>query len=193
MEEEFEQQVITPNLLFRGQPTQFLEENRDNTNGEGLDMMTWRFRYLKKCRENVRKRWLNGYLPALQERIKARSTAKREATMNKGAIALLKDSTKNRDNWKIGRIIEPIIAKDNVTRGYRILTGNGYIIERPLHLVCDLEIGGECDLDSANGATRENPEDGNEQDRPVNRTRRQASRVATERLVGVIAKENEED
>ena len=80
-------------------------------------MMTRRFRYLKKCRENVRKRWLNEYLRALQERINAGSTAKREATMNKGAIVLLKDSTKNRANWMIGQIIEPIVGKDNVTRG----------------------------------------------------------------------------
>ena len=33
------QPVITPHLLLRGQPTQFLEENWDNTDSEGLDMM----------------------------------------------------------------------------------------------------------------------------------------------------------
>ena len=194
MEEEFEQAVITPNLLLRGQPAHFLEENRDNNDDEGLDAMTRRFRYLKKCRENVRKRWLNEYLRALQERINAGSTAKHDATMNKGAIVLLKDSTKNRANWKIGRIVEPIVGKDNVTRGYKILTGKGYVIERPLQLVCDLEISCDCDFDSANGAARENPDDGgNKQGRLVNRPGRQASRVATDRLVGVIANENEED
>ena len=181
MEEEFEQAVITPNLLLRGQPAHFLEENRDNNDDEGLDAMTRRFRYLKKCR-------------ALQERINAGSTAKHDATMNKGAIVLLKDSTKNRANWKIGRIVEPIVGKDNVTRGYKILTGKGYVIERPLQLVCDLEISCDCDFDSANGAARENPDDGgNKQGRLVNRPGRQASRVATDRLVGVIANENEED
>lgn len=51
----------------------------------------------------VRKRWLNEYLPALQERVNAGSKAKHEAAMNKGVIVLLKDSTKSRANWKIGR------------------------------------------------------------------------------------------
>ena len=194
MEEEFEQPVITPNLLLRGQSAHFLEENSDNTDGEGLDVMTRRFRYLKKCRENVRKRWLNEYLRALQERINAGSTAKHEVTMNKGAIVLLKDSTKNRANWKIRRIFEPIVGKDSVTRGYKILTSNGYIIERPLQLVCDLEISCECDFHSANGAARENPDDGgNKQGRLENRPGRQASHVAMDRLVGVIANKNQEE
>ena len=92
--------------------------------------------------ENVRKRWLNECLPALQERINAGSKAKQEATMDKGAIVLLKDSS-SREHWKIGRIIDKIVGNDGVTRGYKILTGNRYIVERPLLLVCDCEIGGE--------------------------------------------------
>ena len=36
----------------------------------------------------------------------------------------------------------PIVGKDGVTRGYKILTGCGYVIERPQQLVCDLEISG---------------------------------------------------
>ena len=62
--------------------------------------------------------------------------------MDKGANVLLKDSS-SREHWKIGRIIDKIVGKDGVTRGYKILTGNRYIVERPLLLVCDCEIGGE--------------------------------------------------
>lgn len=59
-------------------------------------------------------------------------------------IVLLKDSTKSRAHWKIGRIIDQIVGKDGVTRGYKILTGiNRNVVERPLPLVCDFEIGGE--------------------------------------------------
>jgi len=150
-EEEFEQPVITPNLLLRGQTAHSLEENSYNSDGEGLREMTRRLRYLSKCRDNVRKRWRNEYLRTLQEGINAGSTAKHEATRNKGAIVLLKDLTKNRANWKIRRIIELIVGKDGVTKGYKILTGNWCIVERPLQLVCDLEIGGECDLDLVDG------------------------------------------
>ena len=73
--------------------------------------------------------------------------------MDKGAIVLLKDSMKSRAYWKIGRIIDQIVVKD-VTRGYKILTGNRSVVERPLLLVCDFEIGGECESNSADGVSR---------------------------------------
>ena len=92
--EEFGQPVITPNLLLREQLAHFLEENSDNTDGDEVEEMTRRLRYLKKCRDNVRKRWLNEYLCALQERINAGAKVKHEAAMKKGEILLLKDSTK---------------------------------------------------------------------------------------------------
>ena len=45
---------------------------------------------------------------------------------------LLEDSTKSKANWKIERIIDQIVGKDGVTRGYRILAGNRCVVERPL-------------------------------------------------------------
>ena len=75
--------------------------------------------------------------------------------MEKGAIVLLKDSTKSRTHWKIGRIIDQIVGKDGVTRGYKILTGNRYVVERPLLLVCDFEMGGECESNSADCVSRD--------------------------------------
>ena len=42
----------------------------------------------------------------------------------------------------VGRIINPIVGKDGVTRGYKILTGSKYIINKPQQFVFDLEIGG---------------------------------------------------
>ena len=184
--EEFGQPVISPNLLLCEQLAHFLEENSDNTDGDEVEEMTRRLRYLKKCRDNVRKRWLNEYLCTLQERINAEAKVKHEATM-KGEILLLKDSTENRANWKIGRVVDPIVGKDDVTRECKILTGSGYVVERPLQLVCDLEIGGECDPDSGDGDAGEIAK------RSVNRAGREGRRTARNRLVGVIANENEED
>ena len=54
-----------------------------------------------------------------------------------GKVVLLKEDIKNRAQWKIGRVIGKIISIDGVTRGLKIKLGNGYIIERPLQLVCD--------------------------------------------------------
>ena len=112
--------------------------------------------------------------------------------MRKGLLVLLKDSTKHRANWRVGRIVDPIIGKDGVTRGYRILIGNGYTVERPFQLICDLEIGGaNGDCDSAGGTTAEDRE--HQEQRPTTRPRREARQTAENRLVGVVANENEED
>ena len=36
-----------------------------------------------------------------------------------------------------------ITGKDGTVRGLKLKQGNGYMVERPLQLVCDLEVGGE--------------------------------------------------
>ena len=38
---------------------------------------------------------------------------------------LLKDMIKNKANWKIGRVVNPIVGKDGVTRGYKLLLAMG--------------------------------------------------------------------
>ena len=172
--EEFEMPVITPNLLFRWQPARFLEENGENMS-EGEEMTRW-LRYLK-CRDNVRKRWLDEYLRALQERFNTHSTPTHEATITKGSLVLLKDTTKNKANWKIGRVVNPIVG-------------------RPLHLLCDLEIS-ETSHDSGTSVedaehSSDIIETGANQRRPQ-RPEREARRTAMNRLVGVIANENEKD
>lgn len=116
---DFEQPVITPNLLLCGQPARFLEEDTVDASDK-REKMTRRLRYLKACRESVRKRWLNEYLRALQERFNTGSAGKEQMMMNKGSLVLIKDTTKNRANWRIGRIVDSIIGKDGVTRGYKI-------------------------------------------------------------------------
>lgn len=78
-----------------------------------------------------------------------------------------------------------------ITRGYKILTGSGYILERPLQLVCDLEIGAEYEGD-AEEDTDVPRDDENVQQRPGSRRVREASHTAMNRLVGVAANENEE-
>lgn len=36
-----------------------------------------------------------------------------------------------------------VTGKDGKVRGLNLKQGNGYVVKRPLELVCDLEIGGE--------------------------------------------------
>ncbi len=51
--EEFEKPVITPNLLLRGQPATFLEEDVEAMDEKAA--VTKRMRYLKVCREHLKK------------------------------------------------------------------------------------------------------------------------------------------
>lgn len=182
--------MITPNPLLRGQPARFLEE--DTVDASDKREMTRRLRYLKACREHVRKRWLNEYLRALQERFNTGSAGKEQMMMNKGSLVLIKDTTKNRANWRIGRIVDSIIGKDGVTRGYKIRTGKGYVVERPLQLIADLEISG--DSDDPNKSVDDAGGDNASQDQSAMcRPARQVKIAAVNRLVGVIADENEDD
>lgn len=50
--------------------------------------------------------------------------------LKKGLLVLIKDTTKNKVNWKVGCIINLIVGKDGVIRGYKIVIGSGYVIER---------------------------------------------------------------
>ena len=60
-----------------------------------------------------------------------------------GRVVLIKDSVKVKGMWRLGRVEGSIVGKDGVTRGYQVRTGYGYIVERPLQLIQDLEFGGE--------------------------------------------------
>ena len=146
---------------------------------------------MKTCRDKVRKRWLNEYLHALQECFDSRPEARHGTIcLKKNSLVLIKGTTKNKANWKVGRIINPIVGKDGVTRGYKILTGSGYDIERPQQLVCNLEIGGAGNDSSPSGGNAGLSCD--VQQSPAVRVRREARHTAADRLVGIMANENEE-
>ena len=40
--------------------------------------------------------------------------------LRKGVLVLIKDSIKNRANWRVGCMVDSIVGKDIVTRGYKI-------------------------------------------------------------------------
>ena len=56
---------------------------------------------------------------------------------------MLKGETKDKAMWKLGRVVSKITSKDGRVRGLKLKQGNGYIVQCPLQLVCNLEIGGE--------------------------------------------------
>ena len=52
--EELDRPVLTPNILLRGSPAGYLEEDTEETE---YQVHTRRIRYLSKCREQLSKRW----------------------------------------------------------------------------------------------------------------------------------------
>ena len=56
-----------------------------------------------------------------------------------GEIVLIIGDEKNRGEWKKGRVLRHIRGRDGVVRGVRLLP-KGNEIQRPLQLVCPLEI-----------------------------------------------------
>ena len=137
--EEFEQPVLTPNTLLRGKPTPILEQDLEKI---GEEDVTKRMRFLQKSKEQLRKRFMKEYVHALDEK-QHRSTGNIDKTPNIGAVVLLKGDTKGKALWKLGRVVSKISGKDGIVRGLKLKQGNGYVVERPLQLVCDLEVGGE--------------------------------------------------
>ena len=180
--EEFEKPAITPNILIRGERATLLEES-----DEAVDA-TKRLQYIKKCKEQLRKRWVNEYLKALAER-KQSLVSSGGTTLKNGRVVLIKDSVKCKGKWRLGRIENEVVGKDGHIRGYKIRTRNGYVVEKPTQLVQDLEIGGEVKETNKNDERRELNPRANE----FVPKRRGAKDDAKSRITGIRFYDDEED
>ena len=179
--EEFEKPAITPNMLIRGERVTLLEENDE------VVEVTRRLKYIKQYKKQLRKRWVNEYLKALDER--KQSLANSEGTkLEKGRVVLIKDSLKGKGKWKLGRIESSTVGNDGVIRGYKLRTGNGYLIERPIQLIQDLEIGGEEETKVDEGKKKLNPAA-----KEFVSKRRKAKDEARSRMIGLQLNEEEEE
>ena len=56
---------------------------------------------------------------------------------------LIKGDTKDKAQWGLGRVTDKIIGKDEIVLGVKLKLGNGYIVEGPLQMICELEIASE--------------------------------------------------
>ena len=180
--EEFEHQVITPNILLRGRPQVLLEEDLDKL--AQRTQTTKRIVFTKKSKDQLRKRWMSEYLYALEER-KRQFGRGADVTPKRGAVVLLKDDTKNKSLWRLARVIGIIRGGDAIVRGLKLKLGNGNIVERPLQLVCDLEIGGENEALELDPLAKEFTPQG----RPTRKTKTEAMN----QIKGIGLYEDEED
>ena len=137
--EEFKKPVFTPTTLLRGEAIPILKEDLENVGEEDVSK---RIKFVQKSKQHLRKRFMKVYVHALEER-QQRAEGNIEKIPNIGAGVLLKSEAKDEALWKLGQVVSRIIGKDGMVRGLKLKQGNGYIVERPLQLVCDLEVGGE--------------------------------------------------
>ena len=124
-EERIDSEVLTPNILLRGKPAILMEEDIENIDESST---VKRLKFLKRCKEEINKRWTNEYIHALEERMKKQYQT--ETTLPAiGSIVLLKDDVKNKGQWRIGRIQEYIKGKGEVVRRFKLKIGNGNTTE----------------------------------------------------------------
>ena len=105
-----------------------------------------------------------------------RITRKTAKVPDIGEIVQIVADEKNRGEWRKGKVVPHFRGKDGVVRGLSLLH-KGHHIDRPLNLVCPLEIR------EAIASDKGVPE--------RTRIRRQAAETAKEKIHQVIA--NEED
>lgn len=183
--EEFDRPVLTPNILLRGTPTRFLEEDLDKINDFGE--VTKRVKYLKTCREQLRKRWLSEYLRALEERHR-RISGTDQALPTVGSVVLLADNVAIKPKWTLGRIVDIVRGRDHVIRGFKIKNVNGYICERPIQMVKDLEIH-PTELDQ--NKTGDSEKKGSSEPKEARPSRR-AKTYANDKIAGLAFNDEEE-
>ena len=130
--ESGEEQVLTPNTLIRG--TNIYLINDDKSDEDELTRMQKR---VAKAKNNAWKRWQREYINSLME--SQRINGKQAKAPEVGEIVLVVGEEKNRSEWKKGKVLRQVKGRDGVTRGV-VLLHKGHEIERPLQLVCPLEI-----------------------------------------------------
>ena len=148
--EDFERPALTPNTFLRENGSTILEEDLDKI-AEDTNLSK-RLTHINKCKNDLRYRWMDEYLHALQERYTFREGGI-NALPSIGEIVLLKDDIKDKAKWRIARITKELRGVDKQIRGYELKLGNGYTIQRPIQLICPLEIKSDSIEDKDNKST----------------------------------------
>jgi len=130
----WEEQVLTPNVLMWGQNAYEVEEPEE----EG-DEVTKLHTRLREAKQHAWSRWRNESLHSLLE--SHRVNRKTAPVPNIGEIVLVVGDEKNRGKWKKERVMGHVKGRDGIMRGVTLLH-KGHHIERPVSLVCPLEIKG---------------------------------------------------
>ena len=128
---DIERQMNNRPLTYLESEIEEIEEDRDE--------VSKLHKQLKEAKQHVWKRWKHEYIHSLLE--SHQNNRKIGPILDIGEIVLVVGDEKNRAKWKKGRVMRHVRGRDGVIRGV-ILLHKGHHIERPLTLVCPLEIKG---------------------------------------------------
>ena len=173
-----EQQVLTPNVLMWGQNAYIIEDIETEE-----DELTKLHRRLKMARQHAWSRWEHEYIHSLME-VHRHNKTHSESLPDIGDIVLVLGDGKNRGEWRKAKILSHIKGKDGVVRGVKLLH-HGNQIQRPLQLICPLEI--KCSQISE--VRREESKEKIEE-KEVKREKRKAAKVAEKRIKAQARAEN---
>ena len=128
---DIERQMNNRPLTYLESEIEEIEEDRDE--------VSKLHKQLKEAKQYAWKRWKREYIHSLLESHQV--NRKIGPILDIGEIVLVVGDEKNRAKWKKGRVMRHVRGRDGVIRGV-ILLHKGHHIERPLTLVCPLEIKG---------------------------------------------------
>ncbi|KMQ82217.1 hypothetical protein RF55_23766 [Lasius niger] len=93
-----------------------------------------RFQTIQKLTQSFWKRWANEYLSNLQSRTKWRTE---KPNFEKGQLVLLKNEALPVLKWKLARIVNVHVSKDNMVRVVTVQSDTG-IYKRPITQIAPL-------------------------------------------------------
>ena len=166
-----EEQVLTPNIVMWGQGAHAIED----IELDGDEVTKLHARLMQK-RQHAWQRWKREYVHGLMESHRIKRGDNNYPDI--GEVVLIVGDEKNRGEWKKGRVLKR--GRDGVVRGVTLLH-KGHNIERPLSLVCSLEIKGTAVAD--NRPTADVQE--------LRRSSRRAAQEARERVQLMLLEEDE--
>jgi hypothetical protein len=166
-----EQQILTPNTILWGQNSYALGE----LNEQEDDEVSRLHKRLTLARQHAWSRWQREYIHGLMEYHRVNKNTSPVPQI--GEIVLIVGEEKNRGRWMKGKVLKYVKGKDGVIRGVIVLHKGNYL-ERPVQLVCPLEIRSVVkeDQERHNASTKEND------DQVKERPERKAARIAKDKI-----------
>ena len=149
VEDDEQLPILTPNTMMFG----ISNDIPDMLRGDEDADMRKRAKHLRKCKDNLWKRWSQEYVKSLRERHNLHSKSKK-LSLHVGDVVLIRGDEKNRGKWKMGVVDSLIIGRDSVCRGAIVRNGKSSV-ERaiqhlyPMELSCDKKVPPVAELNAS--------------------------------------------